>query len=659
MEAEFADRASRIGREGRAPWLGAVRSVLLWAIPATLALYTKHYMMNSGIHGGYFILERSLGHGLNAVERLSFYRADLLIGFFLVPLGFVVLSRCLPSRWRNPFLILLCLVISLVLCFQLLAYEMVGRFLSLHTYSAALSWAREDPSALFPYLNPKRLVVAVLGLAVLIAFVSLWNAKRDKWISADSVLARIWRIGAWGFISCLALITVAAWAQPLSRTPFHESVLGSVLRAMLNRSDIDTGEFRDLPMAELANRYREMVASPLPERSGRYRAKAKSSNVIFFVLETAPAKVLPAGGGLADFPNLRRLRETSFVAVAHYTPYCESHQAIFSILSSCYPSSALDGALRHKRAVRVPGMISTLSELGYDTAFYSPIDFRGEPDSAMYSSLGFQRQVYPKRQPSAISFDARNQIRVRMGLDVAALNLLRRDLERDLAEGRRFAYLFAPELSHAPWPDLSEDGKLQDVPQRGRALLQITDQWLGEITQLLERNNQLKNTIIVVVGDHGVRSQAEDPSLSPGTLDDYSFHVPLVIFAPMAVDHAEKIPWLTSHIDIAPSVLDLLGIEQGRTFEQGTAIWNPDLANRTTCFWGRDFLGVDGYYSRGKFFMWSRLSDAVYQNTKMSFDQSNVALHSSSVHTDVTRVVNRLASLNEVWVTRFSEATLP
>jgi hypothetical protein len=41
---------------------------------------------------------------------------------------------------------------------------------------------------------------------------------------------------------------------------------------------------------------------------------------------------------MSDLSNLRRLRERSFVAVSHYTPYCETHQAMFSILSSCYPS---------------------------------------------------------------------------------------------------------------------------------------------------------------------------------------------------------------------------------------------------------------------------------------------------------------------------------
>jgi hypothetical protein len=46
-------------------------------------------------------------------------------------------------------------------------------------------------------------------------------------------------------------------------------------------------------------------------------------------------------------------------------------------------------------------MISTLSELGYDTAFYSPFDYWGEPDSAMYRSLGFVRP----RQPCMTSPD--------------------------------------------------------------------------------------------------------------------------------------------------------------------------------------------------------------------------------------------------------------
>jgi arylsulfatase A-like enzyme len=165
--------------------------------------------------------------------------------------------------------------------------------------------------------------------------------------------------------------------------------------------------------------------------------------------------------------------------------------------------------------------------------------------------------------------------------------------------------------------------------------------------------------VIVVVGDHGIRSPIEDPALSSGVIDDYSFHVPLVIYAPKAFEHTEEIPWVTSHIDIAPSVQSLLGIEQGQSFEQGTPIWDPNLINRTTFFFAHDLMGVDGYYSHGNFFMWNQTSDALYRNTKMSFDGINIVPRTSPTYNQGIDAITRMAGLDEIWATRFSDTGLP
>jgi membrane-anchored protein YejM (alkaline phosphatase superfamily) len=225
-----------------------------------------------------------------------------------------------------------------------------------------------------------------------------------------------------------------------------------------------------------------------------------------------------------------------------------------------------------------------------------------------------------------------------------------------LAEGRKFAYLFEPEVSHGPWADLSENGKEQNVEKRGRNILQFPDQMLGEIMEVLQRHHQLENTVILVVGDHGIRNPIEDPSLPSGTIDDYSFHVPLFIYAPKAVEHTVQIPYVTSHIDIAPSIRSLLGIEPVNNFEQGTPVWDPRLAHRTAFFLGHDYLAADGYSSEGKFFMWSQMSDTVYQNTQMSFDRINPVPRNSPVYNEVTRSIRRMVSLNEVWAMHFGDA---
>jgi len=74
-------------------------------------------------------------------------------------------------------------------------------------------------------------------------------------------------------------------------------------------------------------------------------------------------------------------------------------------------------------------------------------------------------------------------------------------------------------------------------------LLQLQDKWLGQIVEQLSNDGRLDKTIIVVTGDHGIRTATEDPSFEPhGLAPDYSFHVPLLIFAPKVLESQQTIP---------------------------------------------------------------------------------------------------------------------
>jgi len=141
-------------------------------------------------------------------------------------------------------------------------------------------------------------------------------------------------------------------------------------------------------------------------------------------------------------------------------------------------------------------------------------------------------------------------------------------------------------------------------------------------------------------------------------LDDYALHVPLMIYAPRVLNRTERIPWLTSHIDVAPTLLDLLGVEQGREFEQGNALWNPGLQKRTTFFLGRHLLGADGYYADGNFFMWNYISDATYAGRQLHFDPAQVLMSSSPAAAEVRRTISRLVALQEVWAQHFASGPL-
>jgi hypothetical protein len=111
-----------------------------------------------------------------------------------------------------------------------------------------------------------------------------------------------------------------------------------------------------------------------------------------------------------------------------------------------------------------------------------------------------------------------------------------------------------------------------------------------------------------------------------------------------------------SHIDVAPTVLDLLGVEEGREFEQGTPVWSAVLSKRKTYFFANAMFGADGYYSNGRFYMWNHISDAVFASSQPSFDIGNLVPKSSPIHREVSRSVARMVGLQQVWATQFCHA---
>jgi hypothetical protein len=122
-----------------------------------------------------------------------------------------------------------------------------------------------------------------------------------------------------------------------------------------------------------------------------------------------------------------------------------------------------------------------------------------------------------------------------------------------------------------------------------------------------------------------------------GMIDDISYHFPLLLHAPQVLESSVTLPWVTSHIDLSPSVLDLLGVEREREMEQGSLIWDSHLQDRTAFFFGRSHFWADGYYWRGQFFMWNKFADSVYQSKRQHFTSSDGIPRNSATYDNVTR----------------------
>lgn len=291
----------------------------------------------------------------------------------------------------------------------------------------------------------------------------------------------------------------------------------------------------------------------------------------------------------------------------------------------------------------------TLRRRGYATAAYAPDAYTRETDDPMYGAVGVERRFYSDLFASTV--DSTDPVRNKIEYDRIALQALKNDVTRWHQAGRRYAVLFQPQIGHGPWPDITGGGiPASRLLARGRAIIALQDVWLAEIVALLEKAGRLEKTLIVVTGDHGIRTRIEDPAFPVGMIQDYSFHVPLLLYAPGVLSARRDISWMTSHIDITPSLLDLLGVSGGRESEQGSPLWDKRLDRRMVFFWANHYFGSDGYAEPGgSFAMWNRFRDTVYVGQRLDFRGRPPHTRGSAVYERVTGRFSPMIDLQEAW----------
>ena len=101
-------------------------------------------------------------------------------------------------------------------------------------------------------------------------------------------------------------------------------------------------------------------------------------------------------------------------------------------------------------------------------------------------------------------------------------------------------------------------------------VLPTVDDSVGEIYETLRQMGELDNTIFVFAGDNGFLL-GEKASIDKRTAWEESIRIPMLIRYPEAFGDAKVIDEMVMNIDVAPTVLDLAGIESVTPAMQGAS----------------------------------------------------------------------------------------
>lgn len=101
---------------------------------------------------------------------------------------------------------------------------------------------------------------------------------------------------------------------------------------------------------------------------------------------------------------------------------------------------------------------------------------------------------------------------------------------------------------------------VEDVIAKYDSSIFYNDFLIGKILDKLKEENLLENTIIFIFSDHGTSLDEHEAYFTTEGLYDVSFNIPLVIFG-KGIPNDKKISALTQVKDLAPTILDLIGIK--------------------------------------------------------------------------------------------------
>ena len=308
-------------------------------------------------------------------------------------------------------------------------------------------------------------------------------------------------------------------------------------------------------------------------------------NLVLITLDTVRADYLSCNGSTRTrTPHLDALAQggVNFTRTRASVPLTLPSHA--SILTASYPPTH---TVRDNGSFRLPVEQLTLAEVlasqGYDTAAFVGSFVL---DRRFGLAQGFD--LYDDRTWSDVSMLENLEAERNAG---AVFAVFKRWLDERGESSPFFAWVHFYD-PHAPYePPEPYRSRYPDDPYAGE--IAYTDDIVGRLVAELESQGLGRRTVVAVVGDHGEGLGEHAEGTHSLLIYNSTLHVPMLIRAPGLIPEGRVVNGLTRTIDLAPTLLDLLGV--GESLGQGVSL--RSLIDDKTGEEGGESRAVDPVYS--------------------------------------------------------------
>ena len=337
---------------------------------------------------------------------------------------------------------------------------------------------------------------------------------------------------------------------------------------------------------------------------------ARRWNVIVVVVESLRNDQLRAGGSTVDvMPNVEALAQSGQVYTGNYSQASHSNYADLCPLSSHYPLRSAQTHVYPKNPTYPRVLIyDILKAIGYRTAVISSQDENwgkminyldtGNIDHFFHSANYAGPLSIPHGDTGVESWVRGDK---RSGKIDDRYTISEAIRWADPAQNDPFFIYLNLQESHVPYDtpaDFPRRFGAEKLPctlrfnqfpvdcaplvkQAYSNSLAYVDYQLGRLIKVLQERGQWNNTIMIVTGDTGQAFYEHGFAAHANKLYDEVLRVPIVLHAPALEPRVKT--GLVQHIDIAPTILELLSLPPHPSF-QGKSLLSHDGASTRSAY---------------------------------------------------------------------------
>ncbi|MBN1496257.1 MAG: sulfatase-like hydrolase/transferase [Spirochaetes bacterium] len=329
--------------------------------------------------------------------------------------------------------------------------------------------------------------------------------------------------------------------------------------------------------------------------------RPKKYNIILYFFESTPRKYYDLKvNGRTVLQTWHRLEKNSLSFKRHYANYPLSANALLSVFTSAYDHNSKAMVIQEHPDIGLRTLPEILKSRGYRTCLIHTGDLAYAGQKRFLQKRGFDALIERKQ---LIGIPPYTQV-VGWGIDDRAMiwpatSFIRKD------PGKPFFMIFLPVNPHHPYAIPEDVSRILDEPEgnpdgRGSSWhnylnsLHYADLTLGMLVDELERQGLMHNTLLFLFADHGEAFYQHRMNYNhPLFIYEENIHIPFLVYNRTLFPSTENVDSVSRHIDILPTILDILGI-QPSPMREGVSLLSPRREQMALIHtsWKDDYMGI-------------------------------------------------------------------